>query len=504
MQEANNKGRLDETGQLMVRWACVLCAILSSAFDCFALAQPTSAKSVQKSTKSSTSESAPKSAAPQTSPDSALLRQLEEAVEQENFLEAAELIKKVSPQEISQTPRLLVVKALIAKGLYKQEEAYELLRASLKIDNNFAPAQFEIALILMEKKEWRDAEVLLRLAGASEQLTGQRKVMLPYYLGVIAFETGRFFEARSSFLRLNWNESLDPALQQSMNTFVSRISKHRPWTVVFPLVYQYESNILDVSQSAPLPVGYSRKDGFKVVGGLFFTLEGVGFGRSAGKPFGFAGRLFALEALDSQFSALNVQFVESEMSWSKYLSKSLGLLKIASSVNFVRAGSRPLSLTALARATLFETDAVLGYEHDLQKSSESNKSSILMRISREQAIFRKTVLSLTLPAEAGMKIPLNDKPGENRMDISVAPALSYAPSKRLNLKLTEKLGLDRVSANTESAEMMFESASGANLSFTLQPYLIVSSGGVFSWKKNTETSAVTNKTTLTLTLLGLL
>lgn len=488
MQEANNKRRLEHKSQSVVWLAHIFWLFSSSAFVCFASAESSPAESEAR----------------QWSLDSELVFQLEEAVEQENFLEAAELIKKVPSPEISRAPRLLVIKALIAKGLYRQEEAFELLRAALKIDNNYAPAQFEIALILMEKKEWRDAEVLLRLAGASEQLTGQRKVMLSYYLGVIAFETGRFFEARSSFLRLNWNESLDPALQQSMNTFVSRISKQRPWTVVFPLVYQYESNILDVAQSASLPVGYTRKDGSKVVGGLFFTLEGVGFGRSAVKPFGFAGRLFALQSLDSQFRSFNVQFVESEVSWSKYLSKSLGLLKIASSVNFVRAGSRPLSLTASARATLFETDASLGYEHDLQKSAESDKSSFLMRISREQPIFRKTALTLTLPAEAGMKIPLHDNPGENRMDVSVTPTLSYAPSKRLNLKLTEKLGLERVSTNTNSAELVFESASGANLSFTLQPFLIVSSGGSFSLKKNTDTAAVTNKTTLTLTLLGLL
>lgn len=438
--------------------------------------------------------------------DPKLTAKLEEAVENDNFFEADELIKLVSESEIARDPRLLVVKALIAKGLYKLDDAYKLLRAALKINRNFAPAQYEIALIFMERKVWKDAEVLLRLAAASDTLQGQRKQLLPYYLGVIAFETGRLFEARSSFLRLNWNASLDPAIEQSMTTFVSKISKRRPWNVIFPLSVQYDSNLISLPDSAALPAAYSGRQGTKLIAGVFGNREGLSFGgdNQGGTPFGAGLKFFAVRHFQQTFSALDIQFLESELNWSKLINPDWGVLKLASSVNLVRAGGKSVTSTLAARSNIKDTEFSAGYEADLQKSPSSDKSSILLRASREYSLFSGGGFNFGLPAETGGKLPLAKNPSEFRFDAALTPSLGYSQSKRWNLKLTEKMKIEHVKSVLQAAGFVAQSATGVSYSISIQPYLVTSTGATFEVEKNFNSGDSIRKTTATLSLVGLL
>lgn len=432
------------------------------------------------------------------------LKNLEELLEQENLFEAQEVMKTFSEAEIQQNPRLLVCKASIAKGLYQPEESYAALRRALKLDQNYAPAQFDIALYFMERKEWNDAEVLLRLAAASDLLTGQRRVMLPYYLGVIAFETGRLFEARSSFLRLSWNDSLDPALQQSTGAFVSKIVKQRPGNLLTPLSVQYESNVLGLTRSTPLPADYSRADGLKVIAGLFANLEGLGGEKLGSGPYGLGLRLFAAQNLSSEFSSMNILFAESEANLIRLLDQKWGLFKMALTLNLIRAGNRNLSSSAAVKATLKETEISTAFESDLQKSSQSDRSSILMRAFRDQQLFNSKRVSINLPIDAGLKIAIKSIPGENKVDGNVSPAASYAFSRRMSLKMQEKLGVERLSSSAQSAAFVLKNSPSLSFSFSIEPFLIFSANAAFEWEKNNTTGAVVQKTTTTATLLGIL
>lgn len=432
------------------------------------------------------------------------LLKVEELIEQENFLEAQEVFEIFSQIDVEQSSRLLVNKALIAKGLYKQNEAFELLKAALKLNDNYGPAQFEIALILMERKEWADAEVLLRFASASDDIVGQRRLMIPYYLGVIAFETGRLFEARSSFLKLSWNESLDPALAQSTGFFITKIMKQRAWNVISPLSIQYESNVKGLSRSALQESASQSHSGFKIIGGLFGSFEGLGGSKPGEGPLGLGLRLFAVQNLNSEYSALNIQFAEAEASVSKYLGPKLGLLKTALTGNYIRAGSRALSSTSGLKLTFFETDLNFAFENDLQRTASVNRTSLLFRIYREQQLMNLGRSQLSLPVDAGFKQPLKKEPGEKKWDVSLSPAMSYAFSRRFSAKVNGKGAYEKNSSNEQSSFATLRSGAGLSFAYNLAPFLVMSTNGGFDWDKNLQSNAIVQKGTVSVSFLGLL
>lgn len=432
------------------------------------------------------------------------IRKLEELIEQENVFEASELLKSLSEKTISQNKRLLVAKALVAKGLYQLAEAEELLKAALKIDADDASAQFEMALILMERKEWKDADVLLRLAGQSEQLKGQRRAMLPYYMGVIAYETGRLFDARSSFTTMTWNESLDAALQQSVGVFISRISRERPWTIVAPLSLQYDSNPLGLNRAAPLPEGYAQRHVLKVIGGLFANLEGVGGDKAGAGPFGLGLRLFAVQNIEKSFSGLNVQFIESEANWSRFLGKETGVFKSALMANLIRLGGRSLSSGFSVKLSLGANELSMILDRDLQKTATKDSSAYQIRYAREQGLYSRGAFSLFVPFELAARQSVSSSLRDRKLEFALSPGMGWTLSRRANLKVTEKFALERFLTETQSSYTLNRISSGLNFSYTIQSYLILSLGGSFDWEKNIQSASVTQKKVATTSLLGIL
>lgn len=434
-----------------------------------------------------------------------MLMKIEELLEQDNIFDARDLLRGFSESEIEKSPRLLVCKALVFKGLYKFDESYQLLRQALRLDGNFAPAQYETALILMERKQWIDADLLLRLAAGADDLSAQRRLLLPYYLGVIAFETGRLFDARSSFVRLTWNDSLDPALQQSAAAFMSRIARQRPWTMVSPLSYQFESNVLGLPRNTELPSTYKRRSGNKILAGLFANLEGLGGRKKGDGPFGLGLRVLGIRNLDRSFAALDVLFAEAETNWSKYAGRELGILKLATTANYVRAGSKSLTSSAGLKTSLAANELNLAYEADLQKSSTADRSSALFRFFRDQALGGWGSLTLSLPFDGGYRFPLKKNPAERKGDVSLTPSVNYALSKRSSLKLTNKVLGERISSQLiASPHYVLRNTAGLGLTFSLQPYLTVSSNGSYDWERNFKTQSVIQKGVVTISLLGIL
>jgi tetratricopeptide (TPR) repeat protein len=432
------------------------------------------------------------------------LSALEEAVAQENFLEADQILQTLKKQDIESSPRLLVFKGLISKAMYRPEDAYQALRAALKLDENNPLAQFEMALILMERKQWNDAETLLRLSALSEELDDKRRQTLSYYLGVIAFETGRLFEARSSFLSLSWSEALDPAVQQSTGAFLSKISKERPWTIISPLSVQYEANALGLSRTSDTPQEYSGRGTVKLIGGLFGNLEGLGGATKGSGPWGLGLRLLAIQNLDSDFSALNIQFIESEFSWSKLLKQNAGFFKFSLLGNFIRAGARPLSSTVAVKGSVFDFETSVGLEKDLQGTSDTDRTSLVGRVSREQVLMNQGRFTLNLPFETGMRLPIKKNPGEKKFDASLSPGLSWAFSKRLSLKLTEKVGVERNSSQIQGTYFTLKSTPALNFSYMLKPYLILSANTSFEWQQNLSSKGIVQSPIASASVLGIL
>jgi hypothetical protein len=435
----------------------------------------------------------------------ALRKAVEAAIENEDFFEAEARLKQVDAATLKDDQKFLFYQAVVAKGLYRLAEAEDFLKQSLRKDKNNGDALFEMALLLMEKKKWKDAEVLLYLAGDSPALSSKRQTLLPYYIGVASFESGKIFSARNSFSRLNWANALDPALEQSAGAFLGRIARIRPWSIIAPLTYQYESNMLGISESTPLPDGYSQRHGSKIVAGVFTNWNGLGGANPGDGPWGLSLRLLNIHALPDEFRSLNVLFVEPEVNWSRFLGERWGLVKSAAVANRVSVGGKAATASGLLRVTFLETEATAGYEADLQKSSTSDRSVYILRLSREWPLWARGTLSLALPSEMGARLPVDkENPGEQRIDVSLAPALSWIPLRRMSLRFSEKFAYERVSEATNPSYSLLKTTPALTLSFIAQPYLVVSGSFSYELEKRTGEANAVKKASASISVLGVL
>ncbi|NBW82128.1 hypothetical protein EBR21_10295, partial [bacterium] len=298
--------------------------------------------------------------------------------------------------------------------------------------------------------------------------------------------------------------SLDPALQQSVGVFMSRISRERPWTVVSPLSIQYDTNPLGLTRTTPLPDEYVKRQVIKLIGGLFTNLEGLGGDKTGSGPFGLGLRLFAVQNLDKKFAGLNVQFVESEFNWSRFLGKEVGVFKTALMGNLIRLSGRPLSSSLLLKTSLGENELSLADERDLQKTGGKDASAYQIRFAREQVLFNRGSVSSSLPFDLGARQSVSSSQRERKFDVTLSPGIGWSLSRRLSLKLTEKIAAERLVSSSQNSSTVARVSSGLNASWTLQPFLILSLGGSYDWERNFQTSAVTQKAVATTTLLGIL
>jgi tetratricopeptide (TPR) repeat protein len=430
---------------------------------------------------------------------------IEKSLENEDFFEAEALLKQAPEATLKENAKFLFYRAVVAKGLYRLNEAETLLKLSLRKDKNDGDALFEMALLLMEKKRWRDAEVLLHLASEAQGLSARRQSMLPYYLGVASFESGKIFSARNSFSRLNWANSLDPALEQSAGAFLGRIARIRPWSLIVPLTYQYESNMLGIPEATALPEGYSQRQGSKLIAGAFTSWNGLGGTNPGEGPWGLALRLLTIRALPEQFRALNVLFIEPELNWSRFLGEKWGMLKWAAVANRVSAGGKAMTASGLLRVTFLETEATAGFEADLQKSQSSERSAYVMRLSREWPLWTKGPLTVGLPTELGAKIPVDKKRlGEQRLDAVLAPSLGWTLTRRASLKVGEKFAYERVSDALSSTYSLIRNTPSLTLSFTAEPYLVLSSSFSFEFEKKSNDPNTVKKASASFSVLGIL
>jgi hypothetical protein len=86
----------------------------------------------------------------------------------------------------------------------------------------------------------------------------------------------------------------------------------------------------------------------------------------------------------------------------------------------------------------------------------------------------------------------------------LTPALSWSPQRRVAFKLSEKLGIERITDTQTSAYLLLKNSPGFTLSFTVQPYLVVSGSFSHEWEKNAGQNVMVKKGLASLSLLGLL
>ncbi|MEY4065837.1 MAG: hypothetical protein RIR26_2045 [Pseudomonadota bacterium] len=429
---------------------------------------------------------------------------VEAAIESDDFFLAESLLNQNTKSFSNTDPRHLLLKGLVAKGMYRLDEAEELLKEALRKNEAYGDALFEMALLLMERKNWKDAEVLLILASESPQLSARRQKSLPYYQGVVLFESGRIFDSKNSFLRLGWTQALDPALEQSSKAYLSRVARVRPWGFVTPVSYQYESNMLGLAEGAALPQNVTQRNGSKAIAGVFYSLGGLWGAKPGEGPFGVGSRLMSIVNMPRSFKTLDVLLLEQEINWSHFLGERWGMLRLATLANGVNLGGKWMTASAVLKTSIQETELSTGFERDLQKTAQSDRSATLIRATSEYPLWARGNLALSLPAELGSRLPVDkNKLGETRTDVSLAPSLSFMPHRRLSLKWGEKFSYESVASKAAASYGLVRLNSGFNASFTWQPHLVLSSGMAYELESNTTTKAKVKKATASVSFLGL-
>jgi hypothetical protein len=204
------------------------------------------------------------------------------------------------------------------------------------------------------------------------------------------------------------------------------------------------------------------------------------------------------------FKTLDVLLLEQEINWSHFLGERWGMLRLATLANGVNLGGKWMTASAVLKTSIQETELSTGFERDLQKTAQSDRSATLIRATSEYPLWARGNLALSLPAELGSRLPVDkNKLGETRTDVSLAPSLSFMPHRRLSLKWGEKFSYESVASKAAASYGLVRLNSGFNASFTWQPHLVLSSGMAYELESNTTTKAKVKKATASVSFLGL-
>jgi len=431
------------------------------------------------------------------------LKELSRAIESGDFF-AAEKLLQALPQQVRQSDiEVIILEALVDKGFYRAAAARSKLKKALRLDRSNGNALFEMAVLLMEKRLWRRSEVLLRAAAASPNLSESRRRSLPYYQGVTAFESGRLFESRNHFTRLNWMDAVDFAIRRSSTSYLNDIAGKRPWSVVAPVLFQYESNVLGLDDSTALPEGYTQKGGGKVVYGLFGNYSGLGGKRRGQGPWAFSLRTIASLALERQFQSLNLLFAEAEVTWSA-LSAEKNPMSVSPSVNAIQVDGKALSHSAQLKLSLNQSDVSVGFEFDATRDSTSDRSVWFSGLARTFEILQGDSFAVVQPTELAVRVPVSEeKGGEYKTDVSLSPGINWSFGKRTSLSLSDQFSWSRISGKSVQYNIM-KNGIGLKSSVSVQPFLVLGLGYEFEVAKRTDKSSFSRKSTTTLNVLGLL
>ena len=202
------------------------------------------------------------------------------------------------------------------KGLYQMAEAETYLNGAYELDPSFYLAAWELALIKMEQKQWKESRLWLDRAFEHISSADPKYHEYYYYAGVIAFQTGQDFSARSDFTRALWGKGLESSLQGSAAGFLKTLIERKGWGLVAPFGVQYDANVLSLTQAEPVPEPFPGRGLFRSIAGLIFSADKSAQAEAPGTFLGYGAKAMSINNFPRGFSSLDVFIADVSLSQS--------------------------------------------------------------------------------------------------------------------------------------------------------------------------------------------
>jgi len=417
--------------------------------------------------------------------------------ETEDWFEILQLVGPVEPRA-KEDARIYYFLGLANRGVYQVSEAEKYFKLAVAQKPSYADAHWQLAQMNMEGKKWPDASENLDAAESSFEGDDKRRAEVPYYRGVVEFNQGNTFSARSSFTKSLWEQTLDGALKQSSGSFLQTLGKQKNWTLVVPVGVQYEHNALGLGSTEALPADYPKKSLVRALGGAIFNWDTAPNAESSGLYLGAGAKALVLyntprkgfSGLDAWVAEVSVSetLVEVKKGADDKAPPEISNIRMYQSLSSVILNKELSTQTLTAGVVVARADLSLGYENDAQNKGAASRSAVLGKQGYGLGLYASEGGGLSVDADFLLEerfVAKSTDTNGHQVSLTVTPALSMPFSARASTRVGLLIGMQHT--RTKPAETVLKMGPNAAFNYFLTPWLmsVASVGYEFNMQKPT-------------------
>ncbi|MCA2961143.1 MAG: tetratricopeptide repeat protein [Silvanigrellales bacterium] len=362
-----------------------------------------------------------------------------------------EIITQVAPLEdrAKEDARISYYLGLANKGTYQISAAEKFFKQAIEQKPDYADAHWQLAQMNMELKKWSDAKENLGSAEASLASDDSRRAEIPYYSGVVNFNTESTFAARNDFTRALWETNLDAALKQSSGSFLSTLGKRKNWSLVVPVGVQYDHNALGLASDEEVPAPFPKRSLLRGIAGAIYNWDTGTSATASGTYLGAGAKALAILNVPRSFKSLDAlvgevsvsqTFVSVKKGEGEGAANETSAMKLSQAITAVFVDSKLSTQTFTLGYLAGRLDLSLGFELDAVGKGDASRSAILARQGYGLTLYAAEGGGLSFDADALLEerytLKANDANG-HELQLSLTPAVSLPFSARA----TSRLGL---------------------------------------------------------------
>lgn len=441
------------------------------------------------------------------------LAEAERLAENEDWFE---IISQLAPLEerAKEDPRIPYYLGLANKGTYQVAAAEKYFKLALSQKPDYAAAHWQLAQMNMELKKWDEARE--HLGGAEDSLAGDdpRRAELPYYRGVVNFNSESLFSARNDFTRALWETNLDAALKQSSGAFLSSIGKRRNWGLVVPLGIQYDHNALGLASNDEVPEPFEKRNLMRGIAGAIYNWDSATSASASGTYLGAGAKALAIlnsprsfKSLDALVGELSVSqtFVDVKKGEGDGAADETSAVKLSQAFTAVFVDSKLATQTFTFGFLADRLDLGLGFELDAVGKGEASRNAVLGRQGYGLTLYADEGGGLVVDADALLEerfaLKANDANG-HEVQLSVTPAVSLPFSPRSTSRFGFLMAGQYKATNPSSTVLK----AGPTLAFNyfVTPWLLSVTSVGYEFNRVSPGSKTVHKPNASFMLTGLL